>query len=172
MALSSQQRPKGLDEAWRLEVIKMVMRYAHTNVAEIIAYDRQATWGKSGGDRYRQEEERLSIRTCPTLRLPLVRGRSCVQSTPAAPQDQCLSAIDVCGDFTRQTRQHRTLRSLFTIISCHSFATLSGTVTSFASLLGVKRTCRFALHMSANDPKRTSRLHLRGGERGNSASKQ
>jgi hypothetical protein len=23
------------------------------------------------------------------------------------------------------------------------------------SLLGVKRTCRFALHMSANDPKRT-----------------
>jgi hypothetical protein len=26
------------------------------------------------------------------------------------------------------------------------------------SLLGVKRTCPFALHMSANDPKRTSRL--------------
>jgi hypothetical protein len=27
--------------------------------------------------------------------------------------------------------------------------------THFVSLLGVKRTCRFALHMSAFDPKRT-----------------
>src|SRR5262245_10280718 len=29
------------------------------------------------------------------------------------------------------------------------------------SLLGVKRTCLFALHMSANDPKRTSVVPLR-----------
>jgi len=28
--------------------------------------------------------------------------------------------------------------------------------TQSMSLLGVKRTCRFALHMSAYDPKRTS----------------
>ena len=33
----------------------------------------------------------------------------------------------------------------------------------FRSLLGAKRTCRFALHMSANDPKRTLAVHCGKG---------
>jgi hypothetical protein len=34
-------------------------------------------------------------------------------------------------------------------------------MSAFAVAIGVKRTCHFALHMSANDPKRTSDLNGR-----------
>ena len=36
-----------------------------------------------------------------------------------------------------------------------------GALVQFCPLLGVKRTLVGALHMSANDPKRTSRVHFK-----------
>ena len=68
---------------WKSE--KMVLRYAHVNVGELAHTIERLPWGKCWGTLSTKGEKRMKARDLSVMRSPLVRERSRVQSSLAAP---------------------------------------------------------------------------------------